>query len=101
MWRPSSGWRRTRHAAMPEQCVNLGLAPAEGAERFRRGPAAANREHFVAKARAGIRVEHAVSVLAGIARFLKRAERVRREHFGPLVAVVARRIAAGADVAEA
>src|SRR6185312_586689 len=97
---PSSR-RGIRHAAVPEERIDLRLAPAEGAERLGRGAAAADGENLVAEARAGARIEHALRVPGRIARFLERAERIRRQDLRPLVAVVARRIAACEDVAEA
>src|SRR6476660_2309747 len=84
---------RGDHTIVPEQRVDARLAPAEGAERFRGRPAAADRENFVAEALPGARVEDAVFLEEGIG--------VRREHFRPLVAVVARGVAAREDVREA
>src|SRR5258708_4242100 len=78
------------HTIVPQQRFDARLAPAEGAERFRRGTAAADGEDLVAETLAGRGAQHAVRVAA----FLERAIRIGREPLGPFVAVIARRVAA-------
>src|SRR5258705_12591092 len=77
------------HSIMPQERVDLRLAAAEGDERLERGAAAAGGEHLAAELRADLGGEDA--------RLLERAGGVRREHLGPLVAVIARRVAARED----
>jgi len=76
-----------------EQRLEPRLASPEFDEQFHRGAAAALREDGVAKAPGDVGI--------GQPFFLERAEGVGRQHFGPLVAVVARRIAAREDVRKA
>src|SRR5690606_41152377 len=73
--------------------LDLRLAPAEFDECLHRIAAAASFQDAREKAPRDIRVEDAC--------FFERAERIRGEHFRPLVTVVARGIAAGEDVLEA
>src|SRR5690554_7278181 len=87
-----SGSGRT-DAAVAQQGLDAGLAAAEGAEQLRGIPGAALLEDLSAEAPARLRVEDT--------RFLEGAPGIGGEHLGPLVAVVARRIAAGEDMAEA
>src|SRR5690606_38507258 len=75
-----------------EQCVGLGRTPAERDERVERLAAAADAENALAKALGRRAIEHAG--------FLERGERVGCEDLGPLVAVIARRVAAAENVAE-
>src|SRR5690606_31806664 len=100
----SSGARRlARRGRAPEQTVvaqqRLGgrRAPAELLEDLHRVTAAAEREHGVAEATSG-RDQRLLVLETGL---LERRERVGGEHLGPLVAVVARRVAAAEDVREA
>src|SRR5690606_27943217 len=74
------------HAIVTQQRVDLRLAAAEGDERLERRPAAADAEYLVPEAPARFGIEHAV--------LLEQAVGVGGEHFGPLVAVVTRRITA-------
>src|SRR5262245_47511209 len=79
-------------AGLLQQRVELWLTAAEIDERVERLAAAARREHRAPEALGRGSVEHAG--------FLERGERIGREHLGPLVAVVARRVAAAEDVTE-
>src|SRR5688572_32833906 len=74
------------HTIVLEERLDAGLAPAERGEGFRCRAAAAHREDLVAEPRSGFRIENAV--------FFKEAVRVGGQDFRPLVAVVARGIAA-------
>src|SRR5258708_6275687 len=78
---------------LPEQCRHLGRAAAEFDEGFEGIAAAAAAEDRIQEALRGRRIEHAALLESG--------EGVRREHFGPLVAVIAGGVTAGEDVAEA
>src|SRR6202521_5488348 len=85
---PSGG----RHSIMTQKRVDLRLAPAESDEGFEGRAAAAGAKHLTAEAFTDLGVEHSA--------LLERAIGVRRKDLGPLVAVVARGIAAGEDVGE-
>src|SRR6266498_131185 len=87
-WRSSGG----DHTIVPQQRVDSRFAAAKRLERFERRTAAADGEDLVAEARTGPGVEHAL--------LLEQAVGVGREHFGPLVAVVAGRVATGEDMRE-
>src|SRR4249919_1535598 len=80
--RPPSGC--SDHPIMPQEGVQLGGPAAEGDERLQGWPTAAARQDFIAKAGADGRRQYAF--------LLEQAERVRRQHFGPLVAVIAGRV---------
>src|SRR5262245_40901193 len=82
----------TAHAAVPQQSLHPGLAAAKRDERFQRWPAPAHAEDLIPEALPGAGIEHTV--------LLEQAVRIRREDFRPLVAVVARRVAAGEDMRE-
>ena len=86
------------HPAVAQQRVDLGLAAAEGLEGFQRRAAAAHCQDLAPEALASLGVEQAALARAGL---LEGGEGVGRQHLGPLVAVVARRVAAGEDVREA
>src|SRR5262245_17562235 len=86
------------HAAVAQPGVAFRSPTAEGLEGLQRGARAADRQHFACEAFAGLAVEHAAELLAG---FLEGGEGVGGQHLGPLVAVVAGRVAAREDVAEA
>src|SRR5262245_28549300 len=75
---------------LPQQRLDLRLASAEFDERLHRIAAAAALEDRLLEPVRGSGVEDAV--------LLKRAERVGRQHLGPLVAVVTGRVAAREDV---
>jgi hypothetical protein len=88
----------SHHAAVAQEGIHLRFAAAEGLEGFERRAAAADGEDLVPEALAGLGVEHAA---LGAAALLEGGEGVGGQHLGPLVAVVAGRVAAGEDVAEA
>ena len=48
------------HAAVPQQRIHFGFAPAKGLEGLERRPAAAHRKNLVAEAPAAVAVQHAV-----------------------------------------
>src|SRR5450755_1847244 len=77
---------------MPQQGINLWCPAAKGNKRLQRGPASPPGEHLVAKARAHHGRQDAL--------LLEQAVGVSRKDLGPQVAVVARGIAAGENVAE-
>src|SRR4051812_9678516 len=85
--------RRSGHSVVPEQCIDTRRAAAKRNEGLERRPAAANGQDLVAEALPGIGIEYAA--------FLKKAERIGRQHFGPLVTVVTRGISAREYVREA
>src|SRR5262249_8212148 len=82
-----------RDAVLLEQRHDLGLATAEFDERLERIAAAATRQNAVEKASRSVAIERAA--------LDESAEGIRRQHLGPLVAVVAGGIAAGKDMREA
>ena len=81
---------------MADQRLGRRLAPAERLEHLRGRRAAAAREDRVAEPLAEL-ADRGLVLEAGL---LERAEGVRRQHLGPLVRVVAARVAAGEDVRE-
>src|SRR5918994_5493361 len=81
------------HSAVAQQGFDIRLAAAEGLERFRRRPAAADAEDLVAESGADLRIQDAV--------LFEEAVGVGRKHFGPLIAVVPGRVSASEDMREA
>ena len=84
-----------RQPGVAQQRLGARLAAAEGAEHLQRMAAAAERQHRVAEAAAG-RGDRRGVVEPGL---LEGREGVGGQHLGPLVAVVAGRVAAREDVA--
>src|SRR5579862_4684236 len=84
------------HSLMAQQCVDLWLSAAKGFERIHGAAAAAGFEDRLAVLASGLDAGLAV----GARCFLERRVGVGAQHLGPLVAVVAGRIAAREDVAE-
>src|SRR5690606_38980833 len=82
-----------RQPRRAQQGADVGIAAAVVAEQPRGGAGAAPRQDRVEKLPPRVGVEHAALTEA--------LEDIAAEHLGPLVAVVAGRIAAGEDVAEA
>ncbi len=78
---------------MAQQGIHLGLATTEGAEQLHGLPGAALLQDVLQEGVAGLRIEDPLLLEAG--------EGIGGEHLGPLVAVVARRIAPCEDVGEA
>src|SRR5689334_438301 len=83
---------RCDHPIMAQKRVELRRTPPEGDERLERCATAATREHLVAETAADFRRQDAV--------LLEELEGVRRQHFGPFVAVVSSRVTAGEHVSE-
>src|ERR1700680_5242775 len=77
---------------MPKQGLDLGGPAAKCDKRLQRGPASPASEHFVPEPATRLRRQHAL--------FLKQAVGVSGKHLGPLVAVIARGITAGENMAE-
>src|SRR4051812_30899539 len=80
------------HSIMAQKGIDLGLAAAEGDEGFEGGAAAAGSQDLAPEARARAGIQHAV--------LLEGAVGIGRKHLRPLVAVVARRVAAREDMGE-
>lgn len=78
---------------MTQQGVNRRLTATEVLEQFHWGQRATARQNGLTERLAGLRVEHAF--------FFKARERIGRQHFSPLVAVVTRRVTARENVREA
>src|SRR5690349_9354355 len=97
-WRTRPGARYRRRprsldeALLPEQRVHIRRPAAEVDEGVERLLRSALRQDGVEEALRDALVEHAL--------FLEGREGIGAEHFGPLVAVVTRRVAASEDVAE-
>lgn len=81
---------------MAQQGVQLWLAPTEGLEVVHGTAAATHLQNAVQVLLAGLGAVAAICSL----RFFKRGVGISAEHFGPLVAVVARSVATCKDVAE-
>ncbi|KAF1858236.1 hypothetical protein Lal_00014736 [Lupinus albus] len=79
------------------QRVDLRFAAAEGLERVERRARAAHGQDLAVEALARLVEQRSAARFDG---FLERRIRVRRQHLGPLVAVIAGRVAAREDVAE-
>src|ERR1700675_2865890 len=78
---------------MPQQGLDLWGPAPKCDKRLQRGPASPPSEHLVPEPATRRRRQHTL--------FLEHAVGVSRKHLGPLVAVVARGITAGENVAEA
>ena len=78
---------------MPQQGIDPWLTPAKGNEEFHGIPRATLLEDVLAEGTARIDVEDAL--------FLEKREGIGGQDFGPLVAVVARRVPTGEDVGKA
>src|ERR1700682_1476603 len=77
---------------MPQQGVDLGRSSPKGNKRIERGPASPSAEDFVPEPQADGRRQYTL--------LLEQTVGVSREHLGPFVAVVARGVASGKNVAE-
>src|ERR1700730_11819372 len=77
---------------MPQQGIDLGGPAAKCDKRLQRGPASPASEHLVPEPATRLRRQHAL--------FLEQAVGVSGKHLGPLVAVIARGITAGENMAE-
>src|SRR4051794_20384290 len=86
----SSRRLRFGHSLMTQKCIDLGLATSEGLERVHGAAAAAGFENGLAVSASCLDAWLAV----GACCFLERCVGVGAQHLGPLVAVVAGRIAA-------
>src|SRR5882757_6481183 len=84
------------HPLVPEQRIEGGLAPAESLERLHRWPAAAGLEDRLPVFSPGFDAGQAIFIRG----FLEGRIRVGAQYLGPLVAVIARRVAAREDVTE-
>src|SRR5450631_953388 len=87
--------RRAAQALVAQECINARFAAAEGPKAVERAAAAARLEHVLAQTPAGLDAEHPAVFGRCL---LKRTPGVGRQHLGPLVAVVARGVAAVEDV---
>src|SRR3569623_2309273 len=85
--------RSCRNAAVPQQRVDGRLAAAELAAQLHGFARTALLQYGGQKTQAGVAVENALLLEGG--------ERVRRQHLGPFVAVIAGGVTAGEDVREA
>lgn len=79
---------------MSQQGVGFGFAASEIFEHLHGMTAASQSQHGLAKPPTGL--NHGVIIVQ--ARFLKRAERIRAQHFRPLITIVPRSVAAGENV---